>query len=290
MPNTSSPTRELGHRRTDRDDGAGDVQSGHPVLRPAEPEAQDAHQVRPARHQVPGPPIQTGRAHLHQHLVVGDLGRAIRAGRKHLGRAVTVLHDRPHRASVAAVAVSVACPPLFSMTFPSGGCTALMPSADEATCTKYEQAIVLSTTALASGGEMVGIGRPDRRHGHRSAATACCRAPSRSPTPAGSRHSPSARWPTNSASSRCRSTTTSPTRTRFSTPSSISFSLRSNCRYRAELAHGNAATCELGPPGARPAPLGDPAAAVADQSRPGDAAPPQRLHRHPARGGLLRSS
>ena len=34
-------------------------------------------------------------------------------------------------------------------------------------------------------------------------------------------------------------------------------------------------------------PLGHPVAAITSEPRPGDAATPQRLHRHPARGGLL---
>jgi hypothetical protein len=54
--------RKSGDRWADRDDGAGDVQAGHSVLRPAEPEPHHPHQVRRPCHQVPGPPIQTGRA------------------------------------------------------------------------------------------------------------------------------------------------------------------------------------------------------------------------------------
>ena len=88
---------EPGDRRADRDDGAGDVQAGHPVLRPAEPEPHHPHQVRRAGHQMPGPPIDTGRVHPDQHLVVGDDRSGDPCRAQHLGGAVTVLHDRPHR-------------------------------------------------------------------------------------------------------------------------------------------------------------------------------------------------
>lgn len=63
---------ESGHRRADRDHGAGDIDAGYPVLRPTEPVPDDPHQVRGAGHQVPGAPIQTCRTDLQQHLHVGN--------------------------------------------------------------------------------------------------------------------------------------------------------------------------------------------------------------------------
>src|SRR6478609_4479996 len=87
---------EPGHRRTDRGDGPGDIHPGHPVLRPAEPEPHDPHQIRRARHQVPRPPVKTGRVHPHQYLVVGDLGSFDLRRTQLIGRAVAVLHDRLH--------------------------------------------------------------------------------------------------------------------------------------------------------------------------------------------------
>jgi hypothetical protein len=87
---------EPGHRGPGRDDRAGDIDAGHPILRPAEPEPDDPHQIRGARHHVPGPRIQTCRVHAEQHLMVGDLGSVDPRRPEHLDRAVAVLHDRPH--------------------------------------------------------------------------------------------------------------------------------------------------------------------------------------------------
>ena len=58
---------------------------------------------------------------------------------------------------------------------------------------------------------------------------------------------------------------------------------------RRRLARGDAPARALGPRVLRRAPLGDRAAGVADEPGPGDAAPPRRDHRHPARGRVLRS-
>ena len=62
--------REPGHGGPDGRDGAGDVEAGHPVLRPAEAEPEDAHQVGLAGHQVPGAAVEAGRADPQQHVVL----------------------------------------------------------------------------------------------------------------------------------------------------------------------------------------------------------------------------
>ena len=56
---------------------------------------------------------------------------------------------------------------------------------------------------------------------------------------------------------------------------------------RRRLAVADAPAGQLGPPRAAAPPLGDRADGVTSQSRPGDAAPPRRDPRHPARRGLL---
>ena len=96
MPNTSSPTANLVTAEPTAATVPATSTPGHPVLRPAEPEPDDPHQVRRARHQVPRPPVQTGRVHPQQHLVVGDLGSVDLRRAQHVGGAVAVLHDRPH--------------------------------------------------------------------------------------------------------------------------------------------------------------------------------------------------
>ena len=96
--------REPGHRRTDGADGAGEVEAGHRVLRPTEPEAEDAQQVRPTGHHVPGAPGRARRAYAHEHLVLGDLGRGS-ARLQDIRGAVPVLDDGPHHPSAGSVPV-----------------------------------------------------------------------------------------------------------------------------------------------------------------------------------------
>ena len=74
MPNTSSPTCSCGHGLADRLDVSGDFPAAHAVLRGAEPEPHEPYRVRQAGHDVPGAPVQPGRAYPHQNLVVGDGG------------------------------------------------------------------------------------------------------------------------------------------------------------------------------------------------------------------------
>jgi len=50
----------------------GDVPAPDADLRLAQPVAHDAHQVRPAGHDVPDAGIHAGRAHLYEHLVIPD--------------------------------------------------------------------------------------------------------------------------------------------------------------------------------------------------------------------------
>jgi hypothetical protein len=55
---------EPGHVGADRNDRAGHVQSGDWVLRTTQAKAHDPHQVRLARHDVPGAAIHPGGTHL----------------------------------------------------------------------------------------------------------------------------------------------------------------------------------------------------------------------------------
>ena len=80
----------------DRGDRARHVQAGDAVLRPAEPEAQDPHQVRLAPHQMTRAPVHAGRAYLHQDLVGGDNGLFDLRQAQAISGAVGVLNDRPH--------------------------------------------------------------------------------------------------------------------------------------------------------------------------------------------------
>ena len=66
--------REPRDRGSDRHDGAGDVESGYPVLRGAEPETEQSEEVRLAGHHVPGPAVQPRRLDVNEHFVIGDLG------------------------------------------------------------------------------------------------------------------------------------------------------------------------------------------------------------------------
>jgi hypothetical protein len=87
---------EPGHLGADRHDRAGHVQPGDALLGTTEPEADDSHQVGPARHLVPGAPVHTGPAHLHQDLVGGDVGPVDLCQMQHVGGAVGLLHDGSH--------------------------------------------------------------------------------------------------------------------------------------------------------------------------------------------------
>ncbi len=89
--------REPGHRRADRDDRAGHIEPLHRIPRTADT-ANEAEQVRPARHHVPPAPVQTCRVHSKEHLAAGDLRPGNPRETQHVGGAVGVLHDRPHRA------------------------------------------------------------------------------------------------------------------------------------------------------------------------------------------------
>ena len=83
----------------DRDNRARHVKPGHPVPRPAEPEAQQPHQVRLACHHMPGTPVHPGRPDLDEDLVVADVRPGHLVQPHHvLGHgAVPALRDRPHR-------------------------------------------------------------------------------------------------------------------------------------------------------------------------------------------------
>ena len=74
IPNTSSPFVKPGHRRSHRSDGAGDIEAGHRVLRRPEPETKNPHEVRPTSHEVPGPPVETGRVDMDENHVRSDAG------------------------------------------------------------------------------------------------------------------------------------------------------------------------------------------------------------------------
>ena len=87
---------EPGDRRPDFDDGAGDVEAGHAVLRPTESETDDPEQVGPTGHHVPGTSVETGGADVDEDLVVGDLGQGDVLQPQDVGRAVPVLDDRAH--------------------------------------------------------------------------------------------------------------------------------------------------------------------------------------------------
>jgi hypothetical protein len=93
---------EPGHRGADGGHRAGEVAPGHGIPRPAESE-REAQQVRLAGHQVPGAAVDAGRVHPDQHLVVPGLREGDAGQPQHLGGAVPVLHDRPHRRLPTAV-------------------------------------------------------------------------------------------------------------------------------------------------------------------------------------------
>lgn len=88
--------REPRHLAADRQDRAGDVEAGHPVLRTQQTEAQHSDQVGRAGHQVPGAAIHAGRAHLDQHLVGAGRRPVDRAELQRVGGAVLGLQDRAH--------------------------------------------------------------------------------------------------------------------------------------------------------------------------------------------------
>ena len=93
MPNTSSPTGKLVTAEPTDDDRPGDIEPGHRVLRPADPEY-EAQQVREAGHQVPDAAVEAGRVHVEQHLTVADRGRGDPGQPQNVGVAVALLHDR----------------------------------------------------------------------------------------------------------------------------------------------------------------------------------------------------
>ena len=74
---------------------ASHVQTGHAVLRPANPEA-DAKQVGLPGHQVNVTSADAGRVHAEQHLTSPGRGLVDVAELQHVGRAVTVLNDCLH--------------------------------------------------------------------------------------------------------------------------------------------------------------------------------------------------
>jgi hypothetical protein len=87
---------EPGHVGTDRLHGPGDVHAPDPDLGPAQPEADEADQVRQARHDVPHAPVQAGGVDPHQHLVVAG-HRPVDVGvLQRLEPAVAVLDDGLH--------------------------------------------------------------------------------------------------------------------------------------------------------------------------------------------------
>ena len=91
------PDAEPGYSRAGCHDRAGHIEPGHRLPRRAETGDQ-AQQIRPARHHMPRAPVQACRVHPHEHLAAGDLGWSDPREPQHLGGAVAVLHDRPHRA------------------------------------------------------------------------------------------------------------------------------------------------------------------------------------------------
>ena len=88
---------EPGHAGAGRGDRARHVQPGDAVLRPAEPEAQDPHQVRLARHQMPRAPVHPGRPDLHEDLAGCDHGLVDLGQAQPISGTVDILNDRPHR-------------------------------------------------------------------------------------------------------------------------------------------------------------------------------------------------
>ena len=64
---------EPGHAGTGLDHGAGDVTTGHRVLRPAKSDG-EPHGVRLAGHQVLGAAVEPGGMDTDEHLVVADGG------------------------------------------------------------------------------------------------------------------------------------------------------------------------------------------------------------------------
>jgi hypothetical protein len=88
--------REPGDIGAGRHDRAGHIESGHRVLGGAQARGQ-ADQVRLARHQVPGAPVEPGGVDPEEDLAVtGDWPADLRQVQD-VGGTVRGLHDRPHR-------------------------------------------------------------------------------------------------------------------------------------------------------------------------------------------------
>ena len=97
MPNTSSPTANLVTAEPTATTVPATSSPGTGFFGLRNPKPMTRIRYGPARHQVPGAPVQTRRVHPHQHLVVGDLGSGDPREAQDVGGAVAVLHDRPHR-------------------------------------------------------------------------------------------------------------------------------------------------------------------------------------------------
>ncbi len=185
---------EPGHRRADRDDGAGDVEPGHRVLRPAEPEREAAPGRAGPSSGARCPGRDRPRAPAPAPRSSATSGRAISRDAQHVRRAVRVLHDRPHRvvglrerfAQVARHVGPFGESPRCG--WPRGGF--LERSAYLVRLryrTKYGPPMARSDQARVVTEERDGRpqGQPPRI-APGSAGSACCAAPSRSPTPGAS--------------------------------------------------------------------------------------------------------
>jgi len=89
------PDPEPCHGRSDRRDGPRDIRTAHTVARPAQPGG-DARDVRHPGDTGPVGRVHSGRADLHEHLVVLDYRRVDVPKFQDVGRAVGVLDDRFH--------------------------------------------------------------------------------------------------------------------------------------------------------------------------------------------------
>src|SRR5205814_5332762 len=110
---------EPGHAGSHLGDRASDVQPWDALLRTAEAEADDPHQVGLARKEMPGAPIHPSGTHLDEGLVRGDGGLVGFGQTQNVGGAVGVLDDRTHH-------ILLAVPPLGHSRAPHGG----MPGAE----------------------------------------------------------------------------------------------------------------------------------------------------------------
>ena len=107
---------DAGDVRPDSLDRARDIPAEDGKLRRAEPD-RDTRHVRHPGHQVPHVRATAGRMHAQQHIVLADHRFLDVSELEHVGRAVSILHDRLHPdPSLAAMLALSMCTPYTSMS------------------------------------------------------------------------------------------------------------------------------------------------------------------------------